>query len=139
MLITLLLHGAGFRESEPFHLYISDVFPDPSNPSQAKVLIHHPSHGGAPADWRDEKGKPRKGNRAVGALRPGRRGGRRGSREHRLVRLRLLASEMEVAAVGALVPAGDGTVAVEARRIGEPAGRRRGHRRISARFSGRYA
>ena len=64
MLITLLLHGAGFRESEPFHLYISDVFPDPANPSQAKVLIHHPSHGGAPADWRDERGKPRKGNRA---------------------------------------------------------------------------
>lgn len=64
MLITLLLHGAGFRESEPLHLYISDVFPDPANPRQAKVLIHHPSHGAAPVDWRDEKGKPRKGNRA---------------------------------------------------------------------------
>ena len=64
MLITLLLHGAGFRESEPLHLYISDVFPDPANPRQAKVLIHHPSHGAAPADWRDERGKLRKGNRA---------------------------------------------------------------------------
>lgn len=64
MLITLLLHGAGFRESEPFHLYIPDVFPDPSHPSQAKVLIHHPSHGYAPADWRDERGQQRKGNRA---------------------------------------------------------------------------
>jgi integrase len=64
MLITLLLHGAGFRESEPFHLYVSDVFPDPANPRQAKVLIHHPSHGAAPADWRDEKGKQCKGNRA---------------------------------------------------------------------------
>lgn len=32
MLITLLLHGAGFRESEPFHLYIQDVFPAPSSP-----------------------------------------------------------------------------------------------------------
>jgi len=64
MLITLLLHGAGFRESEPFHLYITDVFPDPVNPRQAKVLIHHPSHGAAPADWLDERGKPRKGNRA---------------------------------------------------------------------------
>lgn len=64
MLITLLLHGAGFRESEPFHLYISDVFPDPANPSQAKVLIHHPSHGAAPNDWRNEVGKLRKGNRA---------------------------------------------------------------------------
>ncbi|KHK55794.1 integrase [Ralstonia sp. A12] len=64
MLLTLLLHGAGFRESEPFHLYISDVFPDPTNPGQAMVLIHHPSHGAAPADWRDERGRPRKGNRA---------------------------------------------------------------------------
>lgn len=63
MLITLLLHGAGFRESEPIHLYISDVFPDPANPRQAKVLIHHPSHGAAPEDWRDERGKLRKGNR----------------------------------------------------------------------------
>lgn len=65
MLITLLLHGAGFRESEPFHLYISDVFPDPANSRQANVLIHHPSHGAAPADWCDEKGKPLKGNRAT--------------------------------------------------------------------------
>lgn len=64
MLITLLLHGGGFRESEPFHLYISDVFPDPANPRQAKVLIHHPSYGAAPVDWYDERGKSRKGNRA---------------------------------------------------------------------------
>lgn len=64
MLITLLLHGGGFRESEPFHLYIPDVFPDPANPRQAKVLIHHPSYGAAPADWRDKLGKSRKGNRA---------------------------------------------------------------------------
>ncbi|SFU25241.1 gamma-mobile-trio recombinase GmtY [Paraburkholderia aspalathi] len=64
MLITLLLHGAGFRESEPFHLYVPDVFPDPANPRQAKVLIHHPSHGAAPSDWKDERGRPRKGNRA---------------------------------------------------------------------------
>lgn len=64
MLITLLLHGAGFRESEPFHLYIPDVIPDPTNPHQAMVHIHHPSHGAAPNDWRDELGRPRKGNRA---------------------------------------------------------------------------
>ncbi|MFS8981544.1 gamma-mobile-trio recombinase GmtY [Cupriavidus necator] len=64
MLITLLLHGAGFRESEPFHLFIPDVFPDPANRRQAQVLIHHPSHGAAPADWRDERGRLRKGNRA---------------------------------------------------------------------------
>jgi integrase len=64
MLITLLLHGAGFRESEPFHLYISDVFPDPANPLEAKVLIHHPTHGSAPSDWRDARAQTRKGNRA---------------------------------------------------------------------------
>jgi hypothetical protein len=64
MLITLLQHGAGFRESEPFHLYVSDVFPDPSNSRQAMVLIHHPTHGGAPSDWRDASGKPKRGNRA---------------------------------------------------------------------------
>lgn len=64
MIITLLLHGAGFRESEPFHLYIQDVFSDPSYPNQAKVLIHHPSHGYAPADWQDERGQQRKGSRA---------------------------------------------------------------------------
>lgn len=63
MLITLLLHGAGFRESEPFHLYIQDVLPDPANRRQALVRIHHPSHGSGPADWRDERGRPRKGNR----------------------------------------------------------------------------
>lgn len=64
MLVTLLLHGAGFRESEPFHLYIPDVVPDPTSPREAKVLIHHPSYGAAPADWRDQRGRPRKGNRA---------------------------------------------------------------------------
>ncbi|MFM0363680.1 gamma-mobile-trio recombinase GmtY [Paraburkholderia sediminicola] len=64
MLITLLLHGAGFRESETAHLYIHDVLPDPAKPKQAHVLIHHPSYGAAPADWRDERGRSRKGNRA---------------------------------------------------------------------------
>lgn len=65
MLITLLLHGAGFRESEPFHLYIGDVFPDPANPKQAKVLIYHPAAGAAPADWLDGHGRRKKGNRAA--------------------------------------------------------------------------
>lgn len=64
MLITLLLHGAGFRESEPLHLYIPDVFPDPANSLQAKVLIHHPTYGAAPADWCDKRGQVHKGNRA---------------------------------------------------------------------------
>ncbi len=64
MLITLLLHGAGFRESEPLHLYVPDVFPAPANSLQAQVLIHHPTYGAAPADWRDKRGRIRKGNRA---------------------------------------------------------------------------
>ncbi|RDK01508.1 gamma-mobile-trio recombinase GmtY [Paraburkholderia lacunae] len=64
ILITLLLHGAGFRESEPFHLYVQDVFPDPSSPRQAKVLIHHPHYGAAPSDWRDDRRQQKKSNRA---------------------------------------------------------------------------
>jgi len=64
MLITLLLHGAGFRESEPFHLYVQDVFPDPANLHQAKVFIHHPRYGAAPSDWRNARSEPSRGNRA---------------------------------------------------------------------------
>lgn len=63
MLITLLLNGAGFRESEPFHLFMSDVAPDPLNRKSALVLIHHPVHGAAPGDWLDESGRPMRGNR----------------------------------------------------------------------------
>lgn len=65
ILITLLCHGAGFRESEPFHLYIEDVMPDPANPKIAKVRIHHPSEGLAPPGWTDDRGRKRKGNRAA--------------------------------------------------------------------------
>jgi len=65
ILITLLCHGAGFRESEPFHLYIEDVVPDPVNPRMARVRIHHPSEGFAPAGWVDARGRPRTGTRAA--------------------------------------------------------------------------
>lgn len=66
MLITLLMNGAGFRASEPFHLYMWDVKEDPLKRGQALVLIHHPAWGNAPADplWRDIDGQQRKGNRA---------------------------------------------------------------------------
>lgn len=64
MCITLLLHGAGFRASEPFHLFIQDVVPDPANHNKSIVRIHHPSQGDAPSDWFDERNKRRKGNRA---------------------------------------------------------------------------
>ncbi|QPF72247.1 site-specific integrase [Roseateles sp. DAIF2] len=63
-LITLLLHGAGFRESEPFHLYIEDVAHDPINPGAALVRIHHPSAGHAPSSWRGNLKKNKRGTRA---------------------------------------------------------------------------
>ncbi|WP_063599148.1 gamma-mobile-trio recombinase GmtY [Pandoraea pnomenusa] len=65
MLITLLLNGAGFRESEPFHLYLWDVTEDPSHKGRALVLIHHPAWGNAPVDpaWVDAAGKQRRGRR----------------------------------------------------------------------------
>ncbi|MEJ8816169.1 gamma-mobile-trio recombinase GmtY [Variovorax ureilyticus] len=50
ILITLLLHCGGLRVSEPFHLYWTDVVPDPLNPKSALVLIHHPEDGDAPKD-----------------------------------------------------------------------------------------
>lgn len=49
MLITLLLHGAGFRPSEPFHLFLTDVVSDPLVPDSALVLAHHPVHGAVPS------------------------------------------------------------------------------------------
>lgn len=64
-LITLLMHGAGFRLSECFHLWICDVRPDPVDPTVALVRIHHPSEGEAPDDWLDERGNPIKCNRAA--------------------------------------------------------------------------
>lgn len=65
ILITLLLHAAGFRESEPFHLFIEDVVPDPRKANSALVRIHHPREGFAPNGWRDAFGRPRQGNRAT--------------------------------------------------------------------------
>ena len=53
--ITLLMHGAGFRVSEPFHMYVQDAQPDPTNPKTSLVAIHHPEVGYAPEDWRDPK------------------------------------------------------------------------------------
>lgn len=64
-LITLLMHGAGFRLSECFHLWIQDICCDPNDPSVAMVRIHHPSEGNAPDDWDDERGKPTRCNRSV--------------------------------------------------------------------------
>ncbi|MCY0852813.1 gamma-mobile-trio protein GmtX [Cupriavidus sp. D39] len=51
MLITLLLHGAGFRESEPFHLYIPDVLAAQLTPSEREALQKAVS-----ADFLEERG-----------------------------------------------------------------------------------
>lgn len=62
--ITLLMHGAGFRISEPMHTYIGDVIRDPTNYLRAHVRIHHPTLGEAPRDLLDERGKPIRCGRA---------------------------------------------------------------------------
>lgn len=55
--ITILLHGGGVRESEPFHLWIQDVLPDPYDPRLALVRIYDPVDGAAPKDLRMPSGK----------------------------------------------------------------------------------
>lgn len=59
MMITILLHGGGLRESEPFHLYVSDIGINPHNPKSAVVRLYHPEQGTAPADYIDPiSGRP---------------------------------------------------------------------------------
>lgn len=53
IMITMLLQGGGLRESEPFHLYVSDVLIDPQNPKSAMVRLYHPQYGSAPHDYID--------------------------------------------------------------------------------------
>lgn len=53
IMITVLMHGGGLRESEPFHLYVSDVAVDPHNPKSALVRLFHPEQGAAPEDFID--------------------------------------------------------------------------------------
>lgn len=63
-LIAILLHGGGLRESEPFHLYVSDIAIDPRNPGSALVKIYHPEQGAAPDDFFDPiTGKKLQGDR----------------------------------------------------------------------------
>lgn len=57
MLITLMLFGGGLRVSEPFHLYMSDVQPHWDDPSTAFVVVHHPSLGYAPNNWKNRTGQ----------------------------------------------------------------------------------
>lgn len=53
MMITILMHAGGLRESEPFHLFVSDVLIDPHNAKSALVRLYHPEYGAAPADFLD--------------------------------------------------------------------------------------
>lgn len=53
MLIVILMHGGGLRESEPFHLYVSDIFIEPTNSKSAQVRLYHPEQGKAPEDYID--------------------------------------------------------------------------------------
>jgi hypothetical protein len=63
-MITILLHGGGLRESEPFHLYVSDVALDPLNSNRALVRLFHPEQGAAPDDFLDPiSGKRLQGDR----------------------------------------------------------------------------
>lgn len=62
--ITLLQHGAGFRESEPFHLFIQDVFPDPNDLRSSCVHIHHPEWGAPPLESNSQAGQVSGANRA---------------------------------------------------------------------------
>ena len=64
ILITLLLHCAGFRVSEPFHLFWTDVTANPSCYKKAEVCIRHPRQGKSPGDWLDTFKKPINCNRA---------------------------------------------------------------------------
>ena len=64
VLISLLLHGAGLRLSEPFHLYVSDIEVEPEHPERALVRLYHPEQGEAPKDYVDPvTGRYRGGDR----------------------------------------------------------------------------
>lgn len=53
MMITILMHAGGLRESEPFHLFVTDVLIDPHNLRSALVRLYHPEYGDAPSDFVD--------------------------------------------------------------------------------------
>lgn len=65
ILITMLMNFGGLRVSEPFHLFVHDVLPDPYHPERAYVRVFHPEEGLAPRDWMDAKGKSIQCNRTA--------------------------------------------------------------------------
>ncbi len=56
-LILLLMHGAGLRVSEAILPWVTDVFENPSDPSQALVRIYNEREGVAPEGWKSRKGE----------------------------------------------------------------------------------
>lgn len=56
-LILLLMHGAGLRVSEAMLLWVTDVFENPADPSQALVRIYNEREGAAPEGWKSRKGE----------------------------------------------------------------------------------
>jgi hypothetical protein len=61
MCITLLLFGGGLRVSEPFQMFMTDAQRHWDDPTKTLVLIHHPTRGLAPGQWKNRSNKS--GNR----------------------------------------------------------------------------
>lgn len=59
ILITILMHFGGLRRSEPFHLWIDDVMPDPEDPEQALVTVYHPEIGRTPYSYTNRRRETR--------------------------------------------------------------------------------
>jgi hypothetical protein len=60
-LITLMQHGTGVRNSECFHLWVTDVMENPLKPGVALIRVHHPILG--EFEWKDAQGRYVKGTR----------------------------------------------------------------------------
>ncbi|RTR26970.1 gamma-mobile-trio recombinase GmtY [Shewanella atlantica] len=54
VLIFMLMRFGGVRVSEPFHLYINDIQPYPTEDKQMIIKIHHPSDSVAPEKWAEQ-------------------------------------------------------------------------------------
>tara|TARA_R110001583_G_scaffold137296_1_gene288968 strand:+ start:184 stop:1650 length:1467 start_codon:yes stop_codon:yes gene_type:complete len=56
VLITMLMVYGGLRISEPFHIYVDDLYEDPFDPESMVVKVCNPIDGDAPDKWRKIKG-----------------------------------------------------------------------------------
>ena len=46
--MTMLMNYGGLRKSEIFHIYTSDIEPNPNHPDEALVRVYHPEYGRSP-------------------------------------------------------------------------------------------